>query len=329
MLDVMVPFYTVGWKNKKKPKSDYDNMITYQNELAGLITDALHRYKWYGLPEETSSRVLEMNALFRGWFGIGDVDGAKLALMFSPDGRLNVNGDPAGAYGYGFNGFNKHFDLYIDGANYDATRKTAGGYDFSYKPDAVVERANDLNYPEIFVLTKAAERISDIQRSLDVISRNLKNPVIIQCDDRQVTEIQRILNARDDNAYTIIGVGALPFDSFRTWETGQNPATIAELWRYRENIINEAREKLGILNNPLYDKRERLLTDEINANNQQTYINLDKGLERRKRFCEKVNALWGLNISVSVDNELGNNDIDDELEVEEYEDENDSSESGK
>jgi hypothetical protein len=312
MFDIIAPYYTYGWKNKKKPKSEFDNLITWQNELAGLITDALHRYKWDGLPPETSERVLEMCALTRGWFGIGDVDGAKLALMFAPDGRLNVNGDPAGAWGYGFNGFNKHFNVYVPGADEnDIMKKTAAGYDINLfmKSNAVIQRSNMLAYPELFILIKAADRICDAMRSMDVIAKNCKFPTIITCDDRQVAEVQRMLNAIDDNAYRVIGLGALPFDTFKTFDTGANPESLLTLWEYRENVIGEAREKLGIISNPAAKKRERLIVDEVNANNMQAYINLDKGLEARQKFCDNVNALWGLNISVEIDTKAGDYDL--------------------
>lgn len=325
MFDILAPYYSQGWKNKKKPKSEFDNEITWQNELAGLITDALHRYKWNDLPEETSARVLEMNALTRGWLGLADVDGAKLALMFAPDGRLNVNGDPAGAWGYGFNGFNKHFDVYVPGADdYKVMTQTAGGYDYRIKPQAVLERANTLAYPEIFILVKAADRICDAMRSMDIIARGSKFPTIITCDDRQAGEVQRLLNAIDDNAYRVIGLGAMPFDTFKVFDTGVKPENLLTLWEYRENVINEAREKLGIISNPAAKKRERLIVDEVNANNEQTLINLDKGLEAREKFCENVNKLWGLNISVEIDTKAEDLDL---IEEEGGEDD-DSTETG-
>lgn len=305
MLDIMVPFYSSGWKNKKKPKSDYDNMITFQAELSGLINDALHRYKYSGLPDTAPQRLIEMNFLFRAWAGLADVDGVKLALMFSPDGKLNINGDPAGAYGYGFNGFNKHFNVYIPGADSDVMTKTAAGYDYNVKPDAVIARANDLAYPEIFILVQAAERISDAMRTMDVIAQASKSPLIITCDDRQAEEVKRVLNAVDDNAYKIVGLGAMPFDTFKVFDTGAKPENLLTLWEYRENIINEAREKLGIISNPAAKKRERLIVDEVNANNQQTMINLDKGLEARQKFCENINKLWGLNVSVEINFDVG------------------------
>ena len=34
-------------------------------------------------------------------------------------------------------------------------------------------------------------------------------------------------------------------------------------------------------------------------------INLDKGLEARQKFCENINKLWGLNVSVEINFDVG------------------------
>ena len=36
--------YLIVLDKNKKVKSKYENAVTFNNELAGLITDALHRY---------------------------------------------------------------------------------------------------------------------------------------------------------------------------------------------------------------------------------------------------------------------------------------------
>ena len=60
------------------------------------------------------------------------------------------------------------------------------------------------------------------------------------------------------------------------------------------------KELLGVNNNPNVDKKERLLVDEVNANNEATEDNISHRLKERELFCERVNKAFGLNISVSV-----------------------------
>ena len=80
--------------------------------------------------------------------------------------------------------------------------------------------------------------------------------------------------------------------------------------------LNSIRTMLGINNNSTSGKRERLIVDEINVNNDYTDINIDMRLHERQLFCERVNELFGLNISVKkrfedVDKEVDNDEVQD------------------
>lgn len=62
-------------------------------------------------------------------------------------------------------------------------------------------------------------------------------------------------------------------------------------------LENEFCTDLGIANTNT-DKRERLTTDEVNANNEETYTRADLWLERLKDGVERTNKKYGLEIKV-------------------------------
>lgn len=64
-----------------------------------------------------------------------------------------------------------------------------------------------------------------------------------------------------------------------------------------EKLTNMFRTSIG-LNNANTEKRERLLVDEVNANNQAIYSKVELWLDQLKRSCEKVRNMFGINISV-------------------------------
>lgn len=64
-----------------------------------------------------------------------------------------------------------------------------------------------------------------------------------------------------------------------------------------EKLTNMFRTAIG-LNNANTEKRERLLVDEVNANNQAIYSKVELWLDQLKRSCEKVRNMFGINISV-------------------------------
>lgn len=65
----------------------------------------------------------------------------------------------------------------------------------------------------------------------------------------------------------------------------------------KRGIINEFLTNIGI-NNANTDKRERLNTDEVNANNQEIGINICDWLENLQAGADKVNKMFGLNIEI-------------------------------
>lgn len=103
--------------------------------------------------------------------------------------------------------------------------------------------------------------------------------------------------------------------------------------QYKKEIWNEALTFLGI-NNILVDKKERLITDEANSNNELINLNLQSFLAPRQEACKKFNEKFELSgnneIKVRVRSDLhnvikntesiitdhNNNGIDDNLEKE-------------
>ena len=48
------------------------------------------------------------------------------------------------------------------------------------------------------------------------------------------------------------------------------------------------------------EKKERLITDEATANDEQQLFNVGAMLKARQEACEKINEMFGLNISVDL-----------------------------
>ena len=68
---------------------------------------------------------------------------------------------------------------------------------------------------------------------------------------------------------------------------------LSDLRKYKDEFLTI----IGI-NNANTDKKERLITDEVNANNQETHCLADLWLEQLKECCTKVNDMFDIGISV-------------------------------
>lgn len=67
----------------------------------------------------------------------------------------------------------------------------------------------------------------------------------------------------------------------------------------KRSIINEFLSEIGI-NNQNYEKKERLVTDEVNANNEEISCNVTHWINNIKEGIDRANSLYGLNISVDI-----------------------------
>ena len=70
---------------------------------------------------------------------------------------------------------------------------------------------------------------------------------------------------------------------------------LAVMRRIKEMFCTE----IGIPNTN-EDKKERMLTDEVNANNIETYSKVSLWLDEMKRSCEKTRKMFGINIDVKL-----------------------------
>lgn len=277
--------------------------IEFINNYQRLLNMSLNVFKWENLPETCNERFLELSLMTNGMAILANEKGNYLNLAFNGGSGVNVYGEFLNGFGYGLNGFNKEYALYIDGAETckDVLRGSDKPHTASY--NAVMCRDNITGYPYIDYIYMCALRLTRNQRAIDVVTQNLKQPMIITCEESMVKSVKETLNQRTDNVSAIISSGKLPIDSFKVWQTGADPTTLTTLQSNFEWIQNQFYDTMGVENNPESDKKERLLVDEINANNESTQMNVAHRLEQRKLFCERVNKAFGLNISVKVANE--------------------------
>lgn len=80
----------------------------------------------------------------------------------------------------------------------------------------------------------------------------------------------------------------------------------------KQSIKNDFLTEVG-LNNANTDKRERLIVDEVNANNDEVQANVQHWIDNIREGLKRANALFGLNLSVKLrkfDGEKGGTDND-------------------
>ena len=69
----------------------------------------------------------------------------------------------------------------------------------------------------------------------------------------------------------------------------------------KRSIVNEFLSEIGI-NNQNFEKKERMITDEVNANNEEISCNVQHWLDNIKTGVNVANKLYNLNLSVNLRN---------------------------
>lgn len=83
---------------------------------------------------------------------------------------------------------------------------------------------------------------------------------------------------------------------------------VKDLYELRENLLSSFYNDIGVKTS--YNKKGNMIADEISANDTMLLLNLDDMLYMRKKGAEKVNALFGTNITVEKSDELKRMEVD-------------------
>lgn len=269
-------FYSI--KSVEKQLNDR----TYTHYFYYLMLIARSVFKWNNLPNNIDEKWIERflftegNCLF-----FKDKTKGFMVAKCAPCENLNEYDEPIGLRPYGTN--------YM-------------GKDMKNNKDCVLIRNNDIMLPTAPAIQLFAYRLADTTRTIDTNVTQQKTPVIVVCSDKQKLSMKKVIQQRDANEIVIYGDKSLDVDSIKVLKTDA-PVVFPQLQLQKHAIWNECMTFLGI-NNANQDKRERLVDDEVQANNEQVDASVNLMLKARQQACEQINELFNLNISVEIRTDL-------------------------
>lgn len=273
---------------KPSIKAKYKNMIEFQGWYRKLCNMNMSIFEWENLPETCNAWCLEYSLMMYGKACITKDDlGNLMSIPCQESNMFNVYGFTSSIIAYGFNGQTWNKTCYMPGSN-------------NTDAEAVMIYDNPSRYPYSRYIIDAAYRLADNIRAIDVAVKKLKNPYWITCNPSQLPSVKKSLDDIDNNENAIITASALNPNDFQVLPTATNPTILNGLWDNYDNTYDVIKEVLGINNNNQADKRERLIRDEVNSNNYITDMFLQLRLNEREEFCERVNEVFGTDISVRL-----------------------------
>lgn len=277
-------------RRKRATLTDLLNELTFKTLYDKYRMLALSRYKWGNLPEGLESRHIER------WLY---EDGKAIFFRDPSMSYMCLKADPTGVY-----------NVYEDPLKW---RATGHGYNKEYNADdCVIINNNIIRMPTDNVIMFYVNKLVEAERTMDVNVKAVKTPIIFACDDKDVLTFKRLFQQVDGNTPAIFADKGLNLDAISAFDT-KAQFLGNDLMDYKKCVENELLTFLGFNNLPV-DKKERTIVPEVNSNNQliATYSELE--LKSRQEACEKINEMFGLEITVErEESEVLTNVADDPL----------------
>lgn len=260
------------------------NNETYADYLDRLKLLATSLFTWEGLDRvagEGASRFLELSLYEygRACF-IKDDELGYMALRVNPSDTFNVYMLPTKVQAWSI-GYQKNFDF----------------------DDVVYIMNNELQIPTARTINQFAYRLYETERTIDVNLIAQKTPVLIEGDTKTILTLKNVYMQYSGNTPFIFGSKAFDVSNKLNVLNTNAPYLIDKLELHKHEIWNECLTYLGI-DNANTDKKERLITDEVESNNEVINYYLNCFYKTRKKACDEINERYGLDIKLQLNKEV-------------------------
>jgi len=261
------------WGNMRDNDELTDSVSSFQKYRDNLLQLGLAMFEWKNLPITCNVRYIEKTEYFKGaTIFFKDEDLGYLCLPVIFNGPFDVMDEPISRVAYSRSGYRKTLD----------------------KNNSVIIWNNYLRKPSCFTVNHYARRLADLENSVDVNCKAQKTPVLIRCNENQRLTMQNLYEKYEGNYPFIFGEKDLDVKGIAAINTGA-PFVADKMFQIKMQVWNEALTELGI-SNISYQKKERLVSDEVIRNMGGTIASRYSRIDMRRDACEKINEMFGLDI---------------------------------
>ena len=295
----------IGCEATTKKLNKMKNYREFINWFCYLLEIATNRYKFKNIPDTMDERVILQSLLWYGAMTVFDKDGAVVALPSAPTNDFNLYGNPGYSWVWALNGYNEKIKLELPNGAAKITTTGVADNNLGDTGTGVFVRETKTLYPFINYVIEYAEQIADTMRTIECQRKHFKRPYIPVAKEEVVESVKSYFKKIDENEDTIVGTGVFDANAVNAIPITVSADEVKAMKDLVEWYISQFREKAGISNNVQNDKKERLLVDEINSNNEATEFSVNSVVDYINEQLDQVNSKFGLNIKAEV-NDYGN-----------------------
>lgn len=282
----------MGRRNGRRKHTALNNSANLNNASFSyyyyrLMDLAISQFEWSNLPDSVDERFLEKTLfLYGNAVYFNDEVMGDLALQCTLSGGFDVYGIPIRRRAFAINGYQRQLD----------------------KTNSVLIYNNQLHINTEPVIWHFASRLWDLDRTIDINAKAQKTPVLVKGSEQQQLSLTNLYEQYDGNKPVIYGDNNLTLDPIQVLKTDA-PFVADKIQELRNQIWNEAISFLGI-SNVAYQKKERMVTDEVMRQMGGTIASRNSRLEARRQSAEKINEMFNQEIEVNFRENSENSELE-------------------
>lgn len=280
--------YTISnLKNSTYKTCNYD----FKNMLVETdVSQYISRFKWEGLPDYLPTNIIERMLYFHGAICGFFYKGQVYFLPFAIKGGLNTYGYPTSLQPIGYNGqvFNNlTLNTYPNGM----LRKYA-------ETCILTDRTPNLNgmcQPMASINSDILDLMNDTLKRSELSSISSNKKFLVNLENGQNAETTKNLLRKsllDDDCFILAKSDSLLSNGLKSTQFVGTQNETDKIMQYFSSLNNLRCYNLGIKNNGVFEKMERVVTGELTGNEYQTNLILETGLQIRKEFIENLKKLY-------------------------------------
>lgn len=249
-----------------------------------LYTLAVALPTWEGLPLEVDKAILERILINNGTcvFYYDEILGKYLTLLLAEVEEYDTDGRPL---------------------KYGATTLYGNIHYRNLSPEnSVVIYDSITQIPSFTTIEFYASRLANLRLTIDTAVKQLKTPYVLNVtNENTLNTLSAIMKETEEFKPSIIIDGVLEFESLKVYPLSQG---ISENLRVARdefvNTFNEALSQLGIANISQDEfKRERMNVLEVERSSTGSFVMQENRLKPRLQGANRINELYGLDVSVT------------------------------
>lgn len=254
-----------------------DKELAVRNYIAYMLDRTQRIFEYKGLPDTIPQRMLEFLLQVNGYACFGECNGDLYAFYGG------LGGEPDAYY---------RPTICVVANPYLKFNKS-----FKIDEDCVIMRNDSLLYGLLPLFSRYATAMAENDISFRLSSVNTRIEFLLSApDDTTKTAAEKFLKDIEEGKQGVIASNEF-LEGIKAQEVGRSMRTFTDLIEYQQYLKASWFNEIGL--NANYNmKREKLSTTESQMNNDALLPLVEDMLEQRRLACEKINEMFGTDISV-------------------------------